>query len=259
MKRLLLSFAFAAIWFIPAALRADEADLLAGKWSVKKVSDQGQNYTQTVEVKKDKFVFQILGADDSVVIHAEGDLKLEKLGPFNSVRFSHIRAGASAANLQDVDEEYVSIYLLDADTWTMAANFDKPRSQKPGVDVYRRVKAAAETSTLVIDEVQMTDTPQSATWYFCFEAKVEGVSRRYYVENKGYDKNQVTIPLALELPKVRAGQKCSFKMQLDDVDADTCTDEMDNRSTGEFALSERGSQTYKPEDHWSYTIRWHLK
>ena len=259
MKRLLLSFAFAALCFIPAALRADEADLLAGKWSVKKVSDQGQNYTQTVEVKKDKFVFQILGADDAVVIHAEGDLKLEKLGPFNSVRFSHIRAGASAANLQDVDEEYVSIYVLDADTWSTASNFDKPRSQKPGVEVYRRVKAPAETSTLVIDEVQMTDTPQSATWYFCFEAKVEGVSRRYYVENKGYDKNQVTIPIALELPKVRAGQKCSFKMQLDDVDADTCTDEMDNRSTGEFTVSERGSQTYKPEDHWSYTIRWHLK
>ena len=80
-----------------------------------------------------------------------------------------------------------------------------------------------------------------------------------YVENKGYEKNQVTIPVALELPKVKAGQKCSFKLQLDDVDGDACTEDVDNRSTGEFTISERGSQTYKPEDHWRYTIRWHLK
>ncbi len=123
--------------------------------------------------------------------------------------------------------------------------------------MYHRVPVT--TGRLVIDEIQMADTPQSATWYICFEATVEGVTRRYYVENKGYDNNQVTIPVALELPKAKAGEKCSFKMQLDDVDGDACTEEMDNRSTGEFTVNERGSQSYKPEDHWRYTIRWHLK
>jgi hypothetical protein len=77
--------------------------------------------------------------------------------------------------------------------------------------------------------------------------------------DKGYERNQVTIAVALELPKVRAGQKCGFKLQLDDVDGDACTEDVDNRSTGEFTVSERGSQTYQPEDHWRYTIRWHLK
>jgi hypothetical protein len=46
---------------------------------------------------------------------------------------------------------------------------------------------------------------------------------------------------------------------LDDVDDDACTDEVDNRSAGEFIISERGSQSYKPEANWRYTVRWHLK
>jgi len=255
----MLNLSSAAAVFAAAAVLADDADLLAGKWSAKKVNNEGQNYSQTIEVKKGKFVFQILGGDDQVRLYAEGDLKLEKLGPFNSARFFHIRGGQSPSDLQDVEEERVLIYLLDGDTWTVASNFDKERNQKPSMDVYQRVKATAETGTLVIDEIEMAATPQSATWYLCFEANVQGENHRYYLENKGYEKNQVTIPVALELPKVKAGQKCSFKMQLDDVDGDACGDEPDNRSTGEFTVSEKGSQSYKPEDTWRYTIRWHLK
>jgi hypothetical protein len=142
----------------------------------------------------------------------------------------------------------------------MASSFDKERDQqKPSLDVYRRLKSAVEPAVLVIDEIEMADTPQSATWFLCLEAKVEGVSRTYHLEGKGYDKNQVTIPVGLELPQVQAGQKCSFKLQLDDMDEDVCTEEVDNRSKGEFTVSEKGTQTYKPEDNWRYTIRWHLK
>jgi hypothetical protein len=254
----ILRFIPVALISLASTLQADDAERLSGKWSTKKVNDQGDSYTQTVEIKKDKFIFQILGADNNVVIYAEGDFKAEKLGPFNSARFFHVRGGQSSADLQDVDDDYTSIYVLDGDTWMLTSNFDKDRNQKPSLDVYHRVKATSQTGTLVIDEIEMIDTPQSATWYLCLEADVNGSKARYYVENKGYDKNQVTIPLALQL-KAKAGQKCSFKLQLDDVDGDACTDEVDNRSTGEFTVSERGSQSYKPEDHWRYTIRWHIK
>jgi hypothetical protein len=143
MKPILLSICIAVLFLNRPAL-ADDSEALSGKWMVKKVNDQGQNITQTIEVKKDKFVFQILSADDTVVLYAEGDLKLEKLGPFSSVRFLHIRGGSSASNLDDVDDVYVSVYSLDGDTWTMAANLDKQRDgQKPSLDLYRRVKAAA--------------------------------------------------------------------------------------------------------------------
>lgn len=143
MKPLLFSLCIAAL-FIHRAAFADDLEALSGKWSVKKVNDQGQNITQTIEVKQDKFVFQILSADDNVVLYAEGEFKLEKLGPFTAARFSHIRGGSSASNLDDVDDVYLSIYTLDGDNWIMASNFDKQRDgQKPGVDVYRHQKATA--------------------------------------------------------------------------------------------------------------------
>ncbi len=242
------------------AAAADDMDALIGKWSVKKVNDQGQKVTQTFTIKKDKAVFQILDADGTLVLYAEGNLKLDKIGPFNAAHFVNVRGGASADSLQDVDDEFVNIYRLDGDSLSMLSFMDKDREQmRPAMDVYQRVKEAAAASTLVIDEVVMADTPQSATWYFCFEAKVEGVTRRHYVQNKGYDKNQVTIPMALEIPQAKPGQKCTFKMQLDDVDEDACSDEMDNQSKGEFTISEKGEQAYKPEDNWKYTIKWHLK
>src|SRR5436309_16078451 len=44
MKRLLLSVLFVAIGFKAFTLLADDAQFLTGKWSVKKVNDQGQRY-----------------------------------------------------------------------------------------------------------------------------------------------------------------------------------------------------------------------
>ena len=259
MKAPLLYFTVAASLLFAATLVADDAQLLAGKWSVKKVNDEGQKYTQFVEIKQDKFDFQIAGEDDQVGFVAKGDFKLEKLGPFKAAHFFHIKAGQSAPNLEDSDEEYVSIYRLDGDTWTLASYFDKEREQKPALEVYQRVKSPT-AQTLVIDEIEMADVPQGATWFVCFDMKTpDGASHRYHVEGKEYDKKQVTIPVALEVPKMSAGKKCTFTLQLDDIDDDACGDEPDNRSTGEFTVSERGSQPYKPEDNWRYTIRWHLK
>lgn len=146
MKKIIGGLFVASLLSCYAALAADDLSSLAGKWSTKKTNDQGQNYTQSIEIKKDKFVFQIVNAEDNVVIHAEGNVKLEKLGPFNSIKFHNIKAGQSASDLQDHDDEYVSIYVLDEDTLTLSSNFDKQReNQKPGVDVYKRVKATAAT------------------------------------------------------------------------------------------------------------------
>ena len=258
MKRF-LTLTLIALTMIPAVpTRAGDLEDLAGKWSVKKTNNQGQPFTQSIEVKKDKFIFQLQGDDGSVMLYAEGDLKLEKQGPFKSVKFTNIKAGLSATDTQSTDAEYQSVYMITDDGWTVASNFDKEREQKPSLDVYKKVKAE-EAATLVIDKLEMAQTPQSATWFICFEATVNGVKQKYFVANKGYDKTPVTIPLALSLPKVRKGQTCSFVCQLDDVEDDVCTDEIDNKSTGSFTISEKGSQTFKPEDTWRYTIHWHLQ
>ena len=257
---MLLSLLLTTIFLPGAGLGAPDASALEGKWLTKKTNDEGQAYVQTIEIKKNKFKFQVGETETDVRLFAEGDLKLEKLGPFDCAKLTNIRGGTSSSDLVDVDDEYVCIYVLDGDTWRVAVNFDKERDQKPGLDVYRKVKTtAAAGGTLVIDEVEMATTPQSATWYFCLEATVGGATNRFYQQNKGYDKNKVTIPLGLEVSGAKAGQKCSFTMKLDDIDEDVCTEEVDDRSTGEFTISDRGSQQYKPEDNWSYTIRWHLK
>ena len=142
MKHLWFSLSLAVLCSTLQVAAADDLESLSGKWSVKKVNDQGQNINQTIEVKKDKFVFQILTSGGNVVLDAEGDFKLEKLGPFRAARFSHIRGGSSPSNLDDVDDVYESVYVLDGDTWTMATNFDKQRDgQKPSVDAYHHVKA----------------------------------------------------------------------------------------------------------------------
>lgn len=55
-----------------------------------------------------------------------------------------MRAWAGDRIPREVEEEYVSIYTLDGDTWTTASNFDKQRDrQKPSVDIYQRVKNGA--------------------------------------------------------------------------------------------------------------------
>jgi hypothetical protein len=256
MRRLLCFLLLSPLFSAPVLLASD-AKLLAGKWLAQRENHQWHSSSQTIEVKGDKFTFQMLDKDGQVVLHAEGDLKLEKLGTFSLVRFVNVRGGESQSNLETVDDEFNCTYILDGDTWTVASNFDKEREPGPILDVYHR--AAAQNKTLVIDEIDMADTPQFAIWFLCFEATAGETSRRHYIENKGYDKNQVTIHLALELPGVQAGQKCSFKMQIDDVDTDACTDDVDNRSTGEFSISDSGAQAYKPESNWRYTIRWHLR
>jgi hypothetical protein len=147
MKKLLFGLCVATL-LCQQGVRADDLASLAGKWSVKKVSNEGQNITQIIEIKKDKFTFQILSADDSLVLYAEGDFNVEKLGPFSAARFTHIRGGGSASNLSDVDDVYVSIYVLDEDAWSMATNFDKQRDgQKPSLDVYHRTKASANSKS----------------------------------------------------------------------------------------------------------------
>lgn len=257
MKRIFFTLFLGAALCATSVLQASDANLLAGKWSVKRKNSHWNSVSQTLEIKGDKFIFQMLDKDGDVVLHAEGDLKLEKLGPFSVARFVNIRGGESPSSLEEVDDEYNSIYTLGADTWTVAMNFDKAREDGPSVEVYERV--AATTKTLVIDEIEMADTPQSAMWYFCFEATVGNANKRYHLEDKGYEKNQVKIPVGLQVSGVQSGQKCSFKMQLDDVAEDVCTDEVDNRSTGEFSISDRGEQIFKPESNWRYTVRWHLQ
>src|SRR5438128_1023693 len=92
MSRLLFHLIFSVALCATPVVWGSDADLLTGKWSAKKINDDGLNCTQTIDIKKDKFVFEMLGPTGQLLAYAEGDLRFERLGPFSAVRFSHMRA-----------------------------------------------------------------------------------------------------------------------------------------------------------------------
>jgi len=132
-----------AVAFSSSAFSEDLA-LLAGKWSVQKTNEDGQRFSQEIEIKKDKFTFKIMGADGETRLYAEGDIKADKAGPFKTVVFSNIKAGQSSSDSSPIDDTYTSIYKMGDDgTWLVVMNFDKDRDeQKPALDAYHKAKQA---------------------------------------------------------------------------------------------------------------------
>lgn len=128
-----------------SALAVDSPDLAAlqGTWTTKKTNPEGVAYTQSIEFQKNKMTFKITAGDGAVRLMAKGDVKAEKLGPFNILKISDIEAGASASELQAINDDRISVYMLDDDKLVMASNFDKARNQqKPAADTYSREKSA---------------------------------------------------------------------------------------------------------------------
>jgi hypothetical protein len=259
MKRYLLILAAAIVFTTlgSASASADDLDTLAGKWVAERTDAQGRAFKQVLEINKNKFKYQVTSPADDRGIYAEGDVKVETLGPFKTARFYSIQGGRSPSELQPVDDDRTVIYTLGSNELTAAVNFDKEREEPPMATKF--TKAAEETKTLVIDKIVMHKTPQAAEYYLCLDATVGETTKRFNIPDKAYQGTETTIPTDLAVGNARAEQTCQFVLKLDDVAGDEITDEMDNKSTGSFTVSSSGSQTFKPEDGWSYTIYWRLK
>jgi hypothetical protein len=120
---------------------------LQGKWSGKRTASDGQEVTQTIEIKGDKLVFQLFNADKELRFVAKGSVKAEMLGPFSVLKITDIQAGRSADETEPVNDDRTTVYLLSGQTLTLASNFDKEReNQRPSADRYERVEAAKEAA-----------------------------------------------------------------------------------------------------------------
>jgi hypothetical protein len=118
---------------------ADDLDALQGKWTVKKTNERG-SFTQQIEFTKSKWFFKITNADGAVSFTASGDVEIKKQGPFKTARFFSIKAGRSETDMEAVDDERNSIFMVDAGVLYLAGNFDKARdNEKPSVDAYSKV------------------------------------------------------------------------------------------------------------------------
>jgi hypothetical protein len=238
---------------------ADDLEALAGKWVAEKNEAQGPAFKQVLEIKKNKFTFQVLREGGQTAIYAEGEVKTEQIGPFKAAKFFNMQGGSSASDLQPVDDDRTVIYVMGSNEMTVAANFDRERPAPASVTKYTKTAATEEPKTLVIDKIVMHKSPQTSEYYLCFDATVGETSKRFHVADKTYEKDGLTIVTDLSIPNVRIGQTCKFVMKLDDVAGDECTEDMDNRSAGSLTVTESGSVEFKPEDQWRYTISWHLK
>ena len=122
-------------------------DPLQGKWSVAKTNQEGRSYSQTMEIKKDRLIFNLIGGDDQLRFVAKGAIKAEKLGPFDVLVISHLEAGRSPEDLKSVDDDRTLVYTLRDERLIIASNFDKERdTEKPSMDAYVRVEASKEAA-----------------------------------------------------------------------------------------------------------------
>lgn len=135
---ILFSFAFAC-----TAFAADEAALekLQGKWETKKTSDEGQNTTQTIELKKDKLIFNILDSSGATVLTVTADVKLQKAGPFDTLTISNIKAGRDEDSLDPVEGDRSYVYRTGYQRLTIVSNLDEEREDPPALDVYKKVSS----------------------------------------------------------------------------------------------------------------------
>lgn len=124
---------------VPAA-RADEWARFNGKWTTNKTNEDGRTYTQVIEIDKGKFKFRLLSSSGDLRLYAEGDVKIEKHGPFNALKFHNIKGGESPDYLDPVDDDRVVIYQLGYNTLTIAENFDRERDAAPSADKYTKSK-----------------------------------------------------------------------------------------------------------------------
>jgi uncharacterized protein (TIGR03067 family) len=118
---------------------APDTAKLQGKWETKKTNRQGQKVTQVLEIKKHQLIFKVFGEDDQVHLYAIGEIKTEKLGPFNVLKVTNIKAGDSESEAEAIDDDRAIIYQLVDDQLTLAANLDKERDdQPPSLDIYKK-------------------------------------------------------------------------------------------------------------------------
>jgi hypothetical protein len=118
---------------------------------------------------------------------------------------------------------------------------------------------AEDGKTLIIDKVVVNKTPRSGLWLLCFTVSHGVDEMTFNVPNKQFDGSGVEIVLDVEVPDVRRGDAVRWDMKLDGDQADVCSAEAENKSSGSFKATSRGSKVFSPTGKWSFVIYWHME
>jgi hypothetical protein len=122
---------------------ASELDVLQGEWTVAKTNQEGQAYSQLIQIEKDQFTFKILSADSKMLLISKGTVKATKAAPFDLLSITNIRAGRSEGEMQPIDDTRALVYTVRDGNFFLASNFDREReNEKPALERYVRAANA---------------------------------------------------------------------------------------------------------------------
>jgi hypothetical protein len=190
---------------------ANDLNAIQGKWSVKKEDST----TQTLEFKKDKWTFKILGDGDTRFV-AAGDVEVKKTGGFNIMRLHNMKYGSSESDLDEVADERNIVFFLHEGQLYVASNFDREReNEKPNVDGYSKVAEPAKTGSQL-----------AGTWKLNLKLGDNDLDYTLRItENAGKLSAVLVSPRSGEHPvKSVSFDKNTFKMQIDrEVDGTPAT------------------------------------
>lgn len=140
------------VWFV-VAMTASAAEIspglktLQGKWTAERTNSEGRRTTVVVDIKEDKLTFRSTDANGQVRLVAKGTVKSEKVGAFRALTLTDLKAGDSEEDLEPVDDERSSVYILRDGKLFLATGFDKARdNERPRIDEYTRDDSAPRSS-----------------------------------------------------------------------------------------------------------------
>ena len=96
--------------------------------------------SQGCPLTKNKWKFKLVGSDSNPVLVAEGNLELKETGGVKIAKLMDLQADGSASDLNDTNDDRVSVYTFRDGKLILAGNFDKERNnEKPSMDEYSKV------------------------------------------------------------------------------------------------------------------------
>jgi len=134
--------------------RGAELDQLQGKWAIAKTNQEGQAYSQTLQIEKDQLTFQVVGSDSKVRLFSRGTVKVTTAPPFDVLTITDLRGGLSEQEMQAFPGSRVMVYTIRDGNLFLASNFDTVReNEKPGAEMY--VRQAAGSSNAANPEAKL--------------------------------------------------------------------------------------------------------
>jgi hypothetical protein len=139
---LLVGAAMAGAAEISPALKS-----LQGKWTGERINSEGRRSKMVLEIKDDKLNFRSTDSDGNVRLVAKGTVKAQSAGDFRVLLATGLRAGRGEDDLEPVDDDRASIYILRDGKLYLASGFDKARdNETPRVDEYTKEEGATRSS-----------------------------------------------------------------------------------------------------------------